>query len=184
MAHGYTQSYTDGVREAEGVGYTVVSRTSVMPRRYQEEVADLSIQEKTTPRAPQGPDPKGAPFLPFGHWAGIVDGYIFKTAEKGMGYYKNGEPTKHFSDMNDEELISAAFIEGVPGGEEKDSTDLIMVYMDEEEFQAPVGRVKTEPFIELFWRKTGADCDGEEDEMEFPNGKIYTIVLNDTRKTR
>ena len=180
MAHGYTQSYTDGVREADGAGYTVVSRTSVMPRRYQE--ATTSLPATSVPWAPQGPDPKGVPFLPFGHWAGIVDGYIFKTAEKGMGYYKNGEPTKHFSDMNDEELISAAFIEGVPGGEEKDSTGPIAVYMDEEEFQAPIGRVKTEPFIELFWRKTGADCGGEEEEMEFPNGKIYTVVLHDTRK--
>ena len=182
MARGYTQSYTEGIRETEQPGYTVVSRTSVMPRRYHEEVTSLSIPEKTTPWAPQGPDPNGVPFLPFGHWAGIVDGYIFKTAEKGMGYYKSGEPTKHFQDMNDEELINAAFIEGVPEGGEKDSTEPIAVYMDEEEFHTPFGRVKTEPFIELFWRKTGADCDGEEDEMEFPNDKIYTIVLHDTRK--
>jgi hypothetical protein len=28
-------------------------------------------------------------FLPYGNWAGIVDGYIFKTGEKGMGYYKS-----------------------------------------------------------------------------------------------
>lgn len=180
MAHGYTQSYTDGVREAEGPGYTLVSRTSVMPRRYHEVTSTLP--EKTTPWAPRGPDPKGVSFLPFGHWAGIVDGYIFKTAEKGMGYYKNGEPTKHFQDMDDEGLLNAAFTEGVPECGEKDSADPIVVYMDEEEFQAPIGRVKTEPFIELFWRKTGADCDGEEEEMEFPNGKTYTVVLHDTRK--
>ena len=183
MAHGYTQSYTCGIREAEGPTYTVVSRKSVVPRVYHE-VTSLNIPDKTAPWSPQGPDPKGVSFLPFGHWAGIVEGYIFKTAEKGMGYYKSGEPTKHFSDMDDEELITAAFIEGVPEGEEKDTTGPIAVYMDEEEFQAPVGRVKSEPFIELFWRKTGADCDGEEDEMEFPNGKIYTVVLLDTRKTR
>ena len=181
MAHGYTQSYTDGVREAEGLGHTVVSKTSTMPRRYHEVTA--SLPEKTTPWAPQGPDPKGVSFLPFGHWAGIVDGYIFKTAEKGMGYYKNGEPTKHFQDMDEGELIGAAFIEGVPGGEE-DTTDTIVIYMDEEDIEGPFGRVKTAPFLELFWRRTGADCDGEEEEMEFPNGKTYTVALHDTRKTR
>ena len=87
--------------------------------------------------------------------------------------------------MDDEELIKATFTEGVPkGGGEEDTTDLIVVYMDEEEIEAPFGRVKTAPFLELFWRRTGADCDGEEEEMEFPNGKTYTVVLHDTRETR
>jgi len=179
MAHGYTQSYTDGLREAEGPGYTVVWRGRMTPQYGGRESVPPVVHGEW---APQGPDPKGVSFLPFGHWGGIVDGYIFKTAEKGMGYYKNGEPTKHFSDMNDEELIGAAFIEGVPGGEGESSEAPITVYLDEEEIEAPFGRVKTEPFIELFWRKTGADCDGEEEEMEFPNGKTYTVVLHDTRK--
>jgi hypothetical protein len=40
----------------------------------------------------------------------------------------------------------------------------------------------TAPFLELFWRKTGADCDGEEEYMVFPDGKTYHITLHDTKK--
>jgi len=84
--------------------------------------------------------------------------------------------------MDEGELIIDAFAEGAPKGGEEDTTDPIVVYMDEEEIEAPFGRVKTAPFLELFWRRTGADCDGEEEEMEFPNGKTYTVLLCDTRK--
>jgi hypothetical protein len=62
-----------------------------------------------------------------------------------------------------------------------DTMDAIVVYMDEEEFQTPFGIIKTPPFLELFWRKTGADCDGEEEEMEFPGSGKYLIRLCDTR---
>lgn len=62
-----------------------------------------------------------------------------------------------------------------------DTRETIVVYMDEEEFQTPFGIIKTPPFLELFWRKTGADCDGEEEEMEFPGSGKYLIRLCDTR---
>ena len=62
-----------------------------------------------------------------------------------------------------------------------DTMETIVVYMDEEEFQTPFGIIKTPPFLELFWRKTGADCDGEEEEMEFPGSGTYLIRLCDTR---
>ena len=179
MAHGYTQSYTDGLREAEGHGYTVVSRTTMVQQNY--------VQESLPPVvhgawAPRGPDPKGVAFLPMEEWGGIVDGYIFKTAEQGIGYYRNGCPTKNMAQMEEEELLKAAFTEGVPKGGEEDTTESFVVYMDEDEIEAPFGRAKTAPFLELFWRRTGADCDGEEDEMIFPDGKTYTVLLCDTRK--
>ena len=82
-----------------------------------------------------------------------------------------------FQDMEDEEPVNC-FIEGVPqGGERRTDPSCLYgcIYFNRLEY------LKT-PFIELFWRKTGADCDGEEDEMEFPNGKVYTVVLHDTRK--
>ena len=40
----------------------------------------------------------------------------------------------------------------------------------------PFGMVKTvNP--ELLWRNTGADCAGEEEEMEFPGGSRYKVLL-------
>ena len=125
------------------------------------------------------------------HWAGIAFAFafgflaaaFFEKVEQGMDYYyRNGYPTKNMAQMDEEELISTAFAEGASKGGEEDTTDPIVVYMDEEDIEAPFGRVKTAPFLELLWRRTGADCDGEEEEMEFPNGKTYTVVLHDTRK--
>ena len=36
---------------------------------------------------PQGPDPRGVPFLPMKEWGGVVDGYIYRDGELGLGYY-------------------------------------------------------------------------------------------------
>jgi len=60
-----------------------------MPKEYIDGLIYRSNPVRPRAWAPQGPDPKDAPFLPYGNWAGIVDGYIFKTGEKGMGYYKS-----------------------------------------------------------------------------------------------
>jgi len=38
-------------------------------------------------RHPQGPDPRGVPFLPMKEWEGVVDGYIYRDGELGLGYY-------------------------------------------------------------------------------------------------
>ena len=51
-----------------------------------------------------------------------------------MGYYKNGEPTKNFQDMEDEELVNA--VVRVFQKAEKRQHSHVLVYMDEEEFQA------------------------------------------------
>ena len=89
-----------------------------------------------------------------------------------------------FSEMSLSELEMACFREGVPPSpletdvEERCS---IVVYMDEEKTEMPFGVIETLPFLEIFWRKTGADCDGEEEEMDFPDGKTHIITLRETR---
>ena len=54
---------------------------------------------------------------------------------------------------------------------------VITISLDSENTQMPFGSVKTGPFLELFWRKTGADCDGEEEWMNLPDGNTYLICL-------
>ncbi len=61
-------------------------------------------------------------------------------------------------------------------------TNTITVYMDSEKTQSPFGMFVTAPFLELFWRETGADCDGEEECLVFPDGKKYRVTLHDTVK--
>ena len=95
---------------------------------------------------------------------------------------KEPEISKHYSEMTEDELRSLAFEEGIPPGPE--STDIhdiaqpIVVSISSEDFQTPFGRVKTLPFLELFWRMTGADCPDEEEVYEFPGGKTYAIKLS------
>ena len=88
-----------------------------------------------------------------------------------------------FSEMSLVELKNAAFKEGIPPGQstEDEETPNIAVYMDERQTQMPFGIIENAPFLELFWRHAGADCDGEEEMMEFPNGKTYIVTLKDSR---
>jgi hypothetical protein len=94
----------------------------------------------------------------------------------------NPENSKHYSEMTDDELRSLAFVEGIPPGSDspeiRDIAQPIVVSISSEDFQTPFGRVKTIPFLELFWRMTGADCPDEEEEMIFPDGKTYEIKLS------
>ena len=82
--------------------------------------------------------------------------------------------------MTDDDLLLAAFEEGDPptrDGEVERDQEIIEVSISSEVTEMPFGRVKTGPFLELFWRKTGAECVDEEEEMNFPNGITYTIRL-------
>ena len=95
--------------------------------------------------------------------------------------------SKDYFLMCEADLRVAVFGEGIPprGGEnmvEDYNICSVTVYMDEEKTEMPFGMIENEPFLELFWRKTGADCDGEEEEMIFPDDKIYKICLKDTRE--
>ena len=84
-----------------------------------------------------------------------------------------------FCDLEDHELELLVY--GDKSEQPGDINETIVVYMDEGEFQTPFGIINTSPFLELFWRKTGADCDGEEEEMEFPGSGKYLFRLCDTR---
>ena len=87
---------------------------------------------------------------------------------------------KDWSEMTVEELCMDAFSEGIPPSADTNEEVLqrvITISMDSENTQMPFGSVKTGPFLELFWRKTGADCDGEEEMMELPDGNTYLICL-------
>ena len=94
----------------------------------------------------------------------------------------NQENSKHYSEMTDDELRCLAFEEGIPPAlGDSDSSEIsqpIVVSISSEDFQTPFGMVKTIPFLELFWRMTGADCPDEEEEMIFPDGKTYGIKLS------
>jgi len=89
----------------------------------------------------------------------------------------------NWAEMTDEELAIAAYGEGIPPEPLKDEEGdrikplVITISMDSETTQMPFGTVNTGPFLELFWRKTGADCDGEEEFMLLPDGHTYLISL-------
>ena len=89
----------------------------------------------------------------------------------------------NWAKMTDEELAIAAFEEGIPHETPKDEGEdmtrplVITISMDSETTQVPFGSVKNGPFLELFWRKTGADGDGEEAFMRLPDGNTYLISL-------
>ena len=88
--------------------------------------------------------------------------------------------------MCEADLRIAVFGEGIPPeGEKSHGEDIVSqmtVYMDEEKTQMPFGMIENKPFLELFWRVTGADCDGETEEMKFPDGKNYLITLKEARE--
>ena len=58
----------------------------------------------------------------------------------------------------------------------------ITVYMGSDMVALPcVGVKETAPFLELLWRETGADCDGEEEDMTCVCGcgNIHRFLLRD-----
>ena len=58
---------------------------------------------------------------------------------------------------------------------------IITVYMASEMVALPCGVKETAPFLELLWRETGADCDGEEEDMKCGCGcgNINRFLLRD-----
>ena len=117
----------------------------------------------------------------------LYEGSVWETireitpeeAAEFLGDKMDTENSKHYCDMSGEELRIMAFEEGIPPGSDAPGTPQpIMVSISSKEFQMPFGIVKTMPFLELFWRLTGADCPDEEEEMKFPDGKTYKIKLS------
>ncbi len=93
--------------------------------------------------------------------------------------------TQELHTMDDDALKLAAFGEGIPPSSDdtpSEEIQTITVYKGSDKIQSPFGMIVTAPFLELFWRNTGADCDGEEEDMKFPDGKVYHVTLHDTQK--
>jgi len=55
----------------------------------------------------------------------------------------------------------------------------ITVYMESDVVALPCGVKETAPFLERLWRETGADCDGEEEDMECSCGHFHRFLLKD-----
>jgi len=138
-------------------------------------------EKKYSPKDLSGPGVGEESFLYGGSVWEIVREITPEEALEFVGVM-NQENSKHYSEMTEDELRSLAFEEGIPPGSEspeiRDIAQPIVVSISSEDFQTPFGRVKTIPFLELFWRMTGADCPDEEEEMIFPDGKTYEIKLS------
>jgi len=92
--------------------------------------------------------------------------------------------TQGLHTMADEDLKIMAFREGIPPTSNdtlSEEIQTITIYKDTDKIQSPLGTIETGPFLELLWRQTGADCGGEEEDMVFPDGKTYHIILQDTK---
>ena len=82
---------------------------------------------------------------------------------------------KDWVKATEEELLVGAFGEGIPGMAIQPSGNII-VDMESEKTQTPFGFAETAPLLELLWRKTGADCPGEEADLELPKGTYHVIL--------
>lgn len=104
------------------------------------------------------------------------------TPEEAAEFIKektNPENSKCYHEMTDDELKIMAFGEGIPPGSDSPEIEQsIIVSISSDKFHMPFGIVQTLPFLELFWRNTGADCPDEEEEMKFPDGKTYKIKIS------
>ena len=131
----------------------------------------------------------------------MIISYLFRNKRKFIcslkkKYCERMTSQKNCAEMTDEELATAAYGEGIPpksrrrqqqqlccGIPSKSLKDedpihrVITISMDSETTQMPFGIVNNEAFLELFWRKTGADCEGEEEFMKLHDGYTYLISL-------
>ena len=94
------------------------------------------------------------------------------SLEEAFAYVGKG---KDWIKATEEELMVGAFGEGIPGVDIQPYGNII-VDMDSEKTQTPFGFAETAPLLELLWRKTGADCPGEEADLELPKGTYHVIL--------
>ena len=98
---GFRQSYDEGVRQIETPELTVMDRIRLSPK-YVEGTSNDRVtayqeqqkREEVERLLGKGPDPQGVDFLPMDNWGGIVDGYVYKTDDKGTGYYRTVSPNE------------------------------------------------------------------------------------------
>ena len=119
----------------------------------------------------EGPEPEHS----FTHDGEKWDVVRELTLEEAMAIA--GKKPQDWTKATDEELMVGAFGEGIPGMVSY-STETIVVKLDDEKTQMPFGFAETAPFLELLWRKTGADCAGEEADLDLTSG-TYHILLQE-----
>lgn len=82
---------------------------------------------------------------------------------------------RDWSGATDEELMVFTFGFGaarIKGGE----TGPFVVKLNDKMTELPFGSVDTGALLELVWRKTGADCPGEEAQLELPCGTYHIVI--------
>ena len=144
-----------------------------------ETVKELSIEEAIAFKkgiSAMFPEGNGREHLPGNASGNTMDDWPSSDEDQSSS---NDE--KDWSTATGDELDVAVFGEGVLALPLLYAPGRVTVFMDEEKTKMPFGMVETAPFLELLWRNTGADCAGEEEEMEFPGGSRYTIFLCDSR---
>ena len=82
--------------------------------------------------------------------------------------------------MNDEDLKMKAFGEGIPPSSDETPSGEIQTIQYTRICKIQSFRRDRNSAIQTIGRQTGADCDGEEEDMVFPDGKTYP-VLQDTK---
>lgn len=110
----------------------------------------------------------------FSYGGKVWDTVMEITAEEALSITRKAK--KDWRKATDEELMAETFGEGIPGENVHSSSETIVVKMDEQKTQMPFGFAETTPLLELLWRKTGADCPGEEAELELPFGNYHIIL--------
>ena len=171
----------NGVRYPTGLSqsHTEEKETFVHEGKVWETVKELTIEEAIAFKkeiSAMFPEGNGREHLPGNASGNTMDDWPSSDEED----LTTATGEEDWSTATGDELDVAVF-GGRITGPGSGSGGRITVYMDEEKTQMPFGMVETAPFLELLWRNTGADCAGEEEEMEFPGGSRYTILLCESR---
>lgn len=101
----------------------------------------------------------------------VIREITFEEAKEITGTQK-----KDWSEVTDEELMCHTLGYGHCRLEEEPLSGSIIVNINADKVELPFGFIETGPLLELLWRKTGADCPGEEGHLEFPHGTYHIII--------
>ena len=147
-----------------------------------ETVKELTIEEAIAFKegvSMVSPEGNGREHLPGNASGNTMDDWPSSDDEEDLTTATNDE--EDWTTATGDELDVAVFGEGVLALPLLYAPDRVTVFMDEKKTKMPFGMVETAPFLELLWRNTGADCAGEEEEMEFPGGSRYMVLLCESR---
>ena len=165
----------NGVRYPTGLSqsHSEGKETFVHEGKVWETVKELTIEEAIAFKEGMSmvsPEGNGREHLPGNASGNTMDDWLTSDDEE-----------EDWSTATGDELDLAVFGEGILALPLLYAPGRITVFMDEKKTNTPFGMVDTAPFLELLWRNTGADCAGEEEEMKFPGGSRYTILLCESR---